>query len=564
MINKINSILDKKEKIKLTIISLGGLISSIFEIIGIGTAGPILLGILNPKILADKINQFDQLSFLNAFEISNLILMLFLIFFVSFTFKSLFSFYISTKIIKTGVMIQKKLRSNFIYNYTHLKYEKITSIKSSDIFHYVGHITRTFCQNVVVKIFMLISDSIIFFAIITLMMFTNLKLFLLIFTILILSYLFYFFFIRSKIEIYGRLFGKSDQSFLDISKSIINGFKTIKILQIDKKFIDIFEKNNTNSSISEYNYSKILLLPKVILEISFIFIVAAIFSLSLFLDGDLSNDRVALLGIFAIASARSIPLIYNIFNSIGNIMGSKYTIEKIYNEIKNIKDVEKPNISQKINFDFQLLNFKNVCFNYKNNEKILNNINLEIKKNNFIAVVGPSGSGKTTLIDLVCGFLHPVSGEIFINNTKNIKSIIPSWRGKIAYIPQENFIFNGSILENITFKKDLKEVDTDRFDQIIEQTKVKEFLIKKNKDFNFEINEDGKNLSGGQAQRISIARALYFKRELLIFDESLNSLNEDLQVDIIQECKNIKRDLTLILITHNKSILKHFDKVIEL
>jgi len=116
----------------------------------------------------------------------------------------------------------------------------------------------------------------------------------------------------------------------------------------------------------------------------------------------------------------------------------------------------------------------------------------------------------------------------------------------------------------VTFAKKLNDDQLQKFNKAIQQSRVKDFLDQKNVNYNFMVMEEGKNLSGGQAQRIALARALYFNKDVIIFDESLNSLNEELQNEIINECKNIRKKITLIVITHNKSLLKHFDKVIEL
>ena len=314
------------------------------------------------------------------------------------------------------------------------------------------------------------------------MLITNFKLFLLIFIILITCYLFYYFFIRSKIEKFGRLFGKSDQNFIDISKSIVNGYKTIKILNEDKIFLELFKENNLQSTYAEYNYTKILLLPKVILEISFIFIVASIFSLSILVDGSLNPDRTALLGIFAIASARAIPLIYNIFNSIGNIMGSKYSVQKIYDEVQNNTEFSSQNSINKkneTNFKFSSIDFKKVSFNYYQNNNVINNFDLSIKKNEFVAIIGPSGSGKTTILDIICGFLFPNEGKVLINDEINLKDNLYNWRKKISYTPQQNFIFNGSVIENVTFAKKLNDDQLEKFNKAIQQSRVKDFLDQK-------------------------------------------------------------------------------------
>lgn len=564
-LKKLNFILKKKQKVRLFFISFGGIISSFFEVIGIGSVGPIILGILSPQNLENYLYKFGFENLISSYGLNIIIIFFFILFVLAFTFRSVFSFFIACRIIKEGTEIQKDLRLRFIKKFNSLTLEKISEIKSSEVFHQIGHVTRIFAQNTVVKIFTLISDSIIFLTIIFLMFITNIKLFFLIILILSGSYFFYFIFIRRKIEIFGQNFGEADEKFVELTKQMINGFKTLKILQQQNKFIGYFDENNQKSGKSEYNYESILLLPKVILEISFIIIIASIFIFSIILDGSINPNNITLLGVFGIASARSIPLIYNIFNSIGNILGSTYSINKIYEQIKIRDEI----FDTHSNFDgedfpFENLSFVDVNFNFENGKKVFENFNFKINKNEFIGIVGPSGVGKTTLIDLFCGLIKPKSGQILIGDDIDIHKNLYQWQKKISYIPQQNFIFRGSILENITFNKNLKDTDQSKLKIILEKVKLDKFIEENNLDYDHIISEDGKNLSGGQAQRISLARSLYFNKEIIILDESLNSLNIELQREILKEFLKLKNQITLILITHNKDNLKYFDQIINL
>jgi len=564
-LKKINFILKKKQKVRLFLISFGGIISSFFEVLGIGSVGPIILGILSPQNLENYLYKFGFENLISSYDINTIIIFFFILFVLAFTFRSVFSFFIASKIIKEGTEIQKDLRLRFIKKFNSLTLEKISEIKSSEVFHQIGHVTRIFAQNTVVKIFTLISDSLIFITIIFLMFVTNVKLFFLIILILSGSYFFYFIFIRRKIEIFGRNFGEADEKFVELTKQMVTGFKTLKILQQQNKFLKYFEENNQKSGKSEYNYESILLLPKVILEISFIIIIASIFIFSIVLDGSINPNSITLLGVFGIASARSIPLIYNIFNSIGNILGSTYSINKIYEQIKTGEELfdTQPNFDR-ADIYFENLKFVDVNFYFQNKKKVFENLNIKINKNEFVAIVGPSGVGKTTLIDLFCGLIKPKTGQILIGDKFDIHKNLYQWQKKISYIPQQNFIFRGSILENITFNKKLKDIDQSKLKIILEKVKLDKFIQENNLNYDYMISEDGKNLSGGQAQRISLARSLYFNKEIIVLDESLNSLNIELQGEILQEFLKLKNQITLILITHNKDNLKYFDQIINL
>jgi ABC-type bacteriocin/lantibiotic exporter with double-glycine peptidase domain len=179
---------------------------------------------------------------------------------------------------------------------------------------------------------------------------------------------------------------------------------------------------------------------------------------------------------------------------------------------------------------------------------ILKNINLEIKKNTFIAFVGKSGVGKSTLIDMIMGLVIPSSGNIFINNDNLNKHDINHWRSQIAYVPQEHFLLKDSIRNNIILNL---RYNNHKFNKIMDLLDLKDI------DPDFEVSEKGSTLSVGQKQRLSIARALYSDRKIIILDEPTSNLNSLLESKILNFFKRERESKTIIMVTHNKSVIKY-------
>ncbi len=563
-LNKIFFIIGDK-KLKFFILSLGSLLSSLFDIIGIGMVGPLVISFLDIELLINLVTQHTNIeaSFIEKFDHSKIIIFFCIILLLSFTLKSLISFLINREILKAGFFIQKELRNRFIKIFQDLSYEDFLKKKTSELLHAINHLTIVFCQNTIVKIFVLFSEFIILITVIIFLFAINIKITLLIFLTLSSIYLFYFFFIRKKMTLYGTILGEADQKFLDFGKITMDGFKEIRILQKDKYFFDEYKKINQTFADIHLKYDTNLILPKFLLESSII-IVIMILTISIVMVSGNSSNSIALIGIFTVSAARIIPVVYNIFNSVGTILGSMYSIDKIYNLIivnPVIDNEYKDPVSDQINV-FNKIEFQNVSFGYTK-KNILNNLNLEINKGQIIGLSGDSGSGKTTLINLMIGFLKPQKGKISVNGL-DIQINPKSWQSKISYISQQNFVYGASILENITLEKDINKIDFKKFEMSLASAHLTDFVNQLNQKEKTIISDQVLNISGGQKQRIAIARSFYFNRNFIVLDESLNALQEDLQKQIINELKKNKDDLTIIISSHNKKNLDLCDRVYDL
>ena len=196
-------------------------------------------------------------------------------------------------------------------------------------------------------------------------------------------------------------------------------------------------------------------------------------------------------------------------------------------------------------------------------KNILEDVNLSIKKNSIIGILGKTGSGKTTLIDIISGLLMPTKGEIYIDD-KLLKNSLQSWHKKISYIDQSVTLIDASLIENIALGHKYNEIDKEIINEVLEKSQSKEFVNNLPQKYNTLVGERGIRLSGGQIQRIGIARALFKNSELLILDEPTSSLDNTTENLVIDGINKLKREKTIILISHNKSTLKNCDRIFEI
>jgi ATP-binding cassette subfamily B protein/ATP-binding cassette subfamily C protein len=202
----------------------------------------------------------------------------------------------------------------------------------------------------------------------------------------------------------------------------------------------------------------------------------------------------------------------------------------------------------------------NISFRYMSGGDILENVSLEIQKGEKIAVTGESGGGKSTLVDIIIGINKPVSGTIYIDDQAITGENIRSWRSKIGYIPQDIYLFDGTVAENVAFGS---EYDEQKIELALQKANIWQFLSQK-EGINTRVGEGGIQLSGGQQQRIAIARALYDDPDVLVLDEATSALDTETEVKIMDEIyDNVSRNKTLFVIAHRLSTVERCERKIR-
>lgn len=225
-------------------------------------------------------------------------------------------------------------------------------------------------------------------------------------------------------------------------------------------------------------------------------------------------------------------------------------------EVDSYAETPKP-----FNPDIRSIEFKDVCFTYPNTEKeVLSNINLEVKKGEIIAFVGSSGSGKTTIVNMIPRFYDPTSGAIKINGIDTKEYSLKEFREYIGLVPQETFLFSGTISENIAFGKE--KVSQEKIEKAARMANAYDFIMNLEKGFNTEVGERGVLLSGGQKQRIAIARALIQNPSIMIFDEATSALDTESERLVQDALDKLMYGRTTFVIAHRLSTIIGADKII--
>jgi ABC-type bacteriocin/lantibiotic exporter with double-glycine peptidase domain len=227
--------------------------------------------------------------------------------------------------------------------------------------------------------------------------------------------------------------------------------------------------------------------------------------------------------------------------------------------LNNSAIIEKEETIDNFKFSKQI-ELRNISFQYDSkNSLILEGINLTIKHNSITFIKGESGSGKSTLLNIVCGLLFPTTGQVLVDN-KNINFFLKSYRSKIGYVPQKTLLLEDSILDNIVFGQHVENLDLNLVKEVINKSKLNKLIDKLPNGLHTIIGERGSSLSGGEQQRIGIARALYKKPEILILDEATSALDEETERLLLKEILELQEFITIVMVSHKKlEIVKKFE-----
>jgi len=367
----------------------------------------------------------------------------------------------------------------------------------------------------------------------------------------------------------SRLLGRSNSSITIESNQ--------KILEALDSFRELFVKHRTQYYISEISKSReklssvlanIQFLPnisKYVIESSLIFGSVLIGALQFLLND--ATHAIATLTVFLAAGTRIAPAILRIQQSllqIQNNLGSSETTLDLFEKLQGVQVIKTyiPDFVNDHNNFIGNINLTNVSYKYSEKSDLaINNLSLDVKAGEFVAIVGPSGAGKTTLADLILGVLEPIAGEIIISGN-NPRETIKIWPGAISYVPQDVLIINGTIKQNICFGFPDQEIPDSNIWEALETSGLERFVRSLPNDIHTQVGDRGNKLSGGQRQKIGIARSLITKPKLLVLDEATSSLDGEAESLISDAIKELKGNTTVLLIAHRLSTVRNADLVV--
>ena len=546
------------------------LIATAFEVMSIGSLLPLLqvmvnenaldqygniksiLLTLSPLKLFGQMQNYEHLNFVAS--ISTVILILFILKFLYLVF---FEWYKAKFLHELEFKLSNRIFKGYILSPYSYHTQKNTSEFhrdiQSDVNYFIG--SSASVATLVTEIFVVIGLA----GLILSVEFQSSILGL--FTVLIFGMLF----IKVTSSFNSRLGSKVHSSMQLRIKNFIHGLEGIKeviLFNKQKNFIDWFKDSNKALVSAKKKHAIIVSLPRLFVEI---LLVLGFFIIMFVLLSKTNSirDAIPFLGFFAGASFRLTPSVYRIVNCIQRI---KFTVKPVNNLFEKIQLTTTSNQSEKtesqIIFKNKLI-VENLSFSYPEKKNVLRNINLEIKEGEAIGIFGESGSGKSTLVNLITGLFTPSGGKIYSDGKEIAKNIF-SWRENIGYVPQSIFLLDDSIKNNIAFGVNEEKIDLNNINYAIENSELDSFVDKLENKIDTNVGEKGVKISGGQLQRVGIARALYHNPKILIFDESTSSLDKKTEQEILANLYSFKKRKTVIFITHKVDLLNNCDHVYEL
>lgn len=319
-----------------------------------------------------------------------------------------------------------------------------------------------------------------------------------------------------------------------------------------------------NVRLTTLNQKKLVffkIIPRHFYEFFGLLFVISFFLISYNLNSNI-NKSFGELGLLVAMSYRLLPSINRISTGYVDLKASIPFIkdlqkDKLFNKIRTQKLITK-----KI-FNFKSINFKNISFKYRGNrDTILNKVNFIINKNDKIGIYGPSGIGKTTILEILTNLYTPNSGALIVDNKKRDFSFLK--KINFAYVPQNITLLEGSLFENIALEFDFLKVNLSKMKLAIKISSLNKLVNSLPNKIKTNINEFGSNISGGQRQRLAIARAIYHDPQILIFDEATNALDEKTENTIFINLRKYLNNKTIIIVSHNKKNLSICNKIYSL
>jgi len=296
-------------------------------------------------------------------------------------------------------------------------------------------------------------------------------------------------------------------------------------------------------------------------------IMCAIAALSVIIayDGDQLQRVLPLLGALALGANRLLPALQQSYVSLSNIRSNQASLVKVNQALcRPVCSQQLVPAGQKLEL-LSELRFEDVWFSYSLNQSdwVLSGVNFSIKANTMVAFTGPTGCGKSTTADLILGLLHPQRGRITVDGTLLTIQQMRSWQSNIAHVPQQIYLSDATIAENIAFGVPREEIDMARVQKAAHLALISDFIEKRPLAYQEMVGERGMRLSGGQRQRIGIARALYKKASVIVFDEATSALDNSTEKEVMAAIEGLTDKLTIILIAHRLSTIENADTVYE-
>jgi ABC-type multidrug transport system fused ATPase/permease subunit len=566
-IKKVLLLLDRKDRFRLLLVLIVNTMLAFLDLVGvalIGVASAILIRGLQAQQAGDQVSRFLELLNLDGLPQQTLLILLggTAVFF--FILKTILSVYFLRRVLRYMSIRNAQISSSLVSKMLNQPVEKISS---KSIQYQIYNVTRgveRLVGDVVTSLVVIASDLVLLLVILTGLMLvdpiTSVGTF---FVFTGIAFLLYFL-LHKRVALLNSKFAYQSIYFNQKVSEGINSFRDLFIKGGREFYVNEMRKSKMQIAGYDAEIKFIPNISKYTIEISVILGIALIAGIQFYLFD--SNRAIAVISVFLAASTRIAPAVIrlqqNIIQVKSGLAGAQPTFDLI-EELKGVKELERvETLISTSHIDFSpRVKLSNLKFAYQEAaDETIKDISLEVSEGKFIAFVGPSGGGKSTLIDLILGLLPPSSGSISISGLTPVDAI-KKWPGSIGYVPQDVFIENSTVKENICLGFNPESVSDDLVWQALQLADLSDFVKGLDGQLSYRISDAGKNLSGGQRQRLGIARALLTKPKIVIFDEATSALDAETENRVSESILKLTGECTVIFIAHRLSVVRSADMI---
>lgn len=560
---KLMHILNKDQKRKVAGIGIVIFIGALLEMLGVGLIMPVVEGVIDPEALLDK----SYIRFLEKFvhfETPNqwllfIIGVIIVVYFLKNAYL-LFQTYVQSRFVNKN---QSDTVSYMLEEYLNRPYEFYLNADYATLFRTIdGDVPKVF--TVLMEFILLFTELMVSAVLGLYLLFTNPGMTIMVMVIMVgLTVLI--------IKVLKPTLNRLGYTSLTLQAQLgkwrlqsVYGIKDVKILNKEHYFASSFAKYSEKNAKVSTRYTVLNTMPRLFVETFSICAILGYLAICIAVSADLTA-LVPQIGAFAVAAMRLMPSVTRINTHMNNIAFYEPNVNYVYENVDftsyrlhgKYQKLEKKEAAP-IKLEKEIC-MKDVTYLYPESDKIiLENAQMVVPVGKAVGIMGPSGAGKSTAVDVLLGLLKVRSGHIYCDG-RDIFENYESWLSHIGYIPQNIYLTDNSIRENIAFGVAPDQIDDERVWQVLEEAQMKEFIMEQPEKLEMTVGERGTRLSGGQRQRIGIARALYHNPEILVFDEATSALDTDTETAIMEAIERFHGRKTLIIIAHRLRTIENCD-----
>ncbi len=568
MLDKIRIITDTTDRKNLFLLFILLLIVTFLELLGLGSIPIFAMVILDPQSLSEKIPLVNNYGFIENIEANDLIYFMSIVLVVIFIIKNLFIAFVNYFNGKLIQRVRGNLTNNLFKSYLHANYEFHIKKNSADLIRNVySEVSKSvyFLTGFII----IFKETLILLMIFSLLLISNASVAFYIFILLALFSVIFFLYTRSSSQMRGKLIQEFWGRQTRTLKHGIGSIKEIKILSKENFITDLFNHNNNNIEKYTFVQSFIVTLPRLVLE-TLTIIGICVLSILFVFSGQPIENYLPLVALITVSAVRMMPSFNAISQAIATVKYQTPAFELIVRELKNLSEEKNKDLTRinsknikKISFQNKI-EIKNLSYKYPADfqKYVFKNLSTNIEFGEIVGISGPSGVGKSTLVDLLTGLLKPSDGKIIIDGI-DIHNENTDWHNYIGYVHQDTYLIDDTIQANIAFGVPEENINSDDLNNAIKLARLTDLIKNLDRKEKTYVGEDGIRLSGGEKQRIGIARALYFKPKVLFLDEPTSSLDPNNENLILNDIYNLVQNRTVVIISHRLNVFKYCKKILN-